>query len=82
MTPPVIEFEEPPEFPKRRYLLDGEAVPSVTTVLDVLANRYLQSSGGSSNSMTGGVMPAPRPSRCPSAAPGWSGNRHLFWSGT
>ncbi len=41
MTPPVITFEEPPEFPKRRYLLDGEVVPSVTTVLDVLAKPAL-----------------------------------------
>jgi hypothetical protein len=36
MTPPEITFEEPPEFPKRRYLLDGEVVPSVTQILGVL----------------------------------------------
>lgn len=41
MTPPVIVFEEPPEFPKRRYLLDGEVVPSVTQILGVLAKPAL-----------------------------------------
>lgn len=33
MTPPVITFEEAP---RRRYLLDGEVVPSVTQILGVL----------------------------------------------
>lgn len=41
MTLPVITFEEPPDFPKRRYLLDGEVVPSVTQILGVLAKPAL-----------------------------------------
>lgn len=41
MTRPVITFEEPPEFPKRRYLLDGQVVPSVTQILGVLAKPAL-----------------------------------------
>jgi hypothetical protein len=38
MTPPVITFEADP---KRRYLIDGVEVPSVTTILGVLAKPAL-----------------------------------------